>query len=231
MKRKLNKFTWLAVCVALAAVVMQNTLSVSAAEGTGSITVHYHGCTEADVSMNLPGAEFVLYPVGQQQDGIWTLTDDFEGAGISLQGDTASARAEQAGRLYDYAVAQNIPGMSRITDGQGKTTFRNLENGLYLVAQRGALKLADGSMYISSPFLLSVPTEIDGALTNQVVTEPKSGWEGEESPEPVIPPTQPEQPATGDRMPVGAAVLLLLVSGAALSLLAWKNRKKKNAVS
>ena len=55
--------------------------------------------------------------------------------------------------------------------------FGNLKNGLYLVAQTKEVHYGKTERYISDPFLVSIPADIDGSLLYHVTAQPKSAWE------------------------------------------------------
>ncbi len=239
MKRRNNKFKWAALCAALLFSAAVGIPTAHAAEPQGSITVHYHGCSDMEVPIDLPGAEFVLYPVGERQGDCWVLTGAFADAEVSLKNDAASERAEQAQQLYQYAREQGITGTTQTTDDRGQAVFRKLDYGLYLIVQPKAVELGEDGAYMSSPFLLSVPAEISGVLTADIVTEPKCGWEGEETvdPEKPIDPAEPtipsepskptESPTTGDGFSMDLWLTLLAGSGAALTGIWVKGKTKK----
>ena len=146
----------------------------------GSLTIRFHGRTQTNEEISLSGAEFSLYPVGRFLEGNWELLESFQASGISLKAEDASERTKQAKELYAYARKQKIEGMSGQTDSNGIVHFENQEQGLYLVAQVGAVKRENRS-YVSAPFLISIPTKEAEEIFWDVVTEPKSEWTKDDS--------------------------------------------------
>ena len=144
------------------------------AADTGSIKISYHGRTDEE-TIALSKTPFVLYYAGFLNDGEWKLSEEFEGAGVSLENEGASERKKQAERLYAYAVNEKLQGAEQETDEEGMAVFENLEKGLYLIAQTREVKKGKW-FFRSSPFLVSIPGTGYGAEVWEIVTEPKSEW-------------------------------------------------------
>ena len=212
-------------------------LRIYAAENAGSVTIEYHGRTEDDTEINLQGAQFVLYEIGCFQDGKWTLSETFQNAGISLDSQEASDRKVQAEKLYAYAVRKKLQGTIQKTDASGMAIFSNLEEGLYLIAQKEKLPYGESEFFTTPPFLISIPAEVDGKETYCVTVEPKSEWETPEKP------GKPENPSesgsnppekgktpnvkTGDNTQVESLVITLLISSGIICGLLILRRKKE----
>lgn len=144
------------------------------AADTGSIKISYHGRTDEE-TIALSKTPFVLYYAGFWNDGEWKLSEEFQEAGVSLKNGGASERKKQAERLYAYAVNEKLQGTEQETDEGGLTAFENLEKGLYLIAQTREVRKGKW-LFRSSPFLVSVPGDENGAAIWDIVTEPKSEW-------------------------------------------------------
>lgn len=195
--------------VLLLSIVLMGTVGM-AAENTGSISIMYSGQNQEGGKILLSGAEFVLYQVGTMQDGEWVLSEEFGDSGVSLRDDTASGRREQAEKLWDYSVEMNIQGTVKKTDASGKAMFNNLSEGLYLLGQTRELVYGEQEVFGSTPFLISIPTDIDGKTTHQVTIEPKSERKTSELPEE---PSMPRRNVkTGDTVSFGVYVMLLFIS-------------------
>ncbi len=108
-----------AECILLAGVFVPNVICEAADKGT--IQIEYHGRTEKEEEIVLDQAEFICYRIESMQEGQWKMTEDFANAGISLEDETASQRALQAERLYEYAKKNSVHGTS-MQEGQWKMT-------------------------------------------------------------------------------------------------------------
>ena len=106
--------------------------------------------------------------------GGWTLSEDFQGSGVSLENPDSSERKKQAEKLYAYAVQEKLQGREQ-TDEAGITKFGNLEKGLYLIAQTRDVRKGDW-IFRSSPVLISMPGNENDADIWDIVIEPKSEW-------------------------------------------------------
>lgn len=207
------------------------SLEIYAVENAGSVTIEYHGRTKEDAVINLSGAQFVLYEIGGFRDGKWTFSEFFQNAGISLEHESASDRKEQAEELYVYAVKQKLQGKIQKTDTSGAAVFDKLEPGFYLIAQKEELVYGESQVFTTSPFLISIPAEVDGKETYHVTVEPKSEWETPEKPQNPEEPQKTEKPQkpsepesnppekikasnakTGDDTQVEIMVITLLIS-------------------
>lgn len=109
----------------------------------------------------------------------------------------------------DFAAIQQ-------TDTSGTVIFRDLTPGLYLMIR--TKPAPENTAYISEPFLVSIPTVVNGTAAYQVVAEPKYRWDTT-SPEPTVPPSTPNSslPQTGQLwwpLPVmiGLAVALMVAA-------------------
>lgn len=109
--------------------------------------------------------------------------------GVSLHDTSAEARNKQAKQLLEYARKKGISGNQQLTDSTGHTVFSNLNEGMYLITQMGSVKNGNDT-FESAPFLVSVPSDIDGYLMYDVKVEPKVTWLTNN-----VPPSVPEKPS------------------------------------
>ena len=165
------------------------------AENVGSIQIEYHGRTQENEEVVFANADFSVFFVGKMEDGKWMLAGDFGNAGVSLEGIESSEKNEQAKQLYNYAVRQSIQGNALKTDENGIAMIGGLEQGLYLIAQTKVWTDEKQGSYQASPYLISIPEEIDGSYIWDVVTKPKSEWITEA-------PQHPEMPDIMSVLPV-----------------------------
>ena len=162
-------------------------------------------------------------------DGKWTLAGDFGNAGVSLEGIESSEKNEQAKQLYNYAVRQSIQGNALKTDENGIAMIGGLEQGLYLIAQTKVWTDEKQGSYQASPYLISIPEEIDGSYIWDVVTKPKSEWITEAPQHPEMPDKNTETEKTegaktGDTSSAALSLLLLIFSSGAFIILCRKRR-------
>ncbi len=120
------------------------------------------------------GAELTAYRVADAESKNSNLTftyteafADFGGAPEELQS------AKDSEHLADYAKKNGISGTKAVTDSSGCAVFEDLPLGLYLVAQT---KSAEG-FSDCSPFLVSLPTEENGAWVYETDATPKTDVE------------------------------------------------------
>lgn len=160
--------------------------TVSYAEGrTGDIDLDYEGRTDYDDDVILEGAKFIIYPVKYVENGELVWRDEFAKCGISMDDSSSEAREEQAKNLYAYAKKHDIPGVIYITDKKGCIEINDLAEGIYLLAQTE--KVEEGvDEFMSDPFLVMIPTEVDGKMEWDVDIDPKASWVSHNG-EPVYP--------------------------------------------
>ena len=70
----------------------------------------------------------------------------------------------------------------------GRTSFGKLKEGIYLLAQIGNVE-SDTDKFESAPFLVNIPSEINGNVEYNVTIEPKAEWFSPETP-----PNNPDKP-------------------------------------
>ncbi len=141
-------------------------LPAKAAAGTGSIQVTLKSGEEP-----VTGGTVTLYRVGDKIPEGYRIVDAF-GGGIVHQKDALSPHLAQW-----LAQMEGEVGMTRILDADGKASFSNLEEGLYLLIQNETR----ADFFPILPFLMMLPHEGQWNLeaypfTQQVYTDsPRTG--------------------------------------------------------
>ena len=117
---------------------------------------------------------------------------------MSLGDTSAEAREKQAKRLFGYAEKSNISGTTQVTDDLGHASFAELEERIYLLAQMGNAECGIDK-FESAPFLVNIPSEINGNVEYNVTIEPKAEWVSPTK-QPITP-TNPDKPIPTDPTP------------------------------
>lgn len=132
------------------------------------IEFHYDGKPVA-------GAEFWVYRIGEfSEDGTMTLTGDFAGYPVEINGLSDTELQKAVKTLYDYAQMDGLtPDHGVITDENGFASLTDLAQGLYLLAGR-TLK-QDGWMYLMEPQLVTLPGKltVESEWDYHVTVQPK----------------------------------------------------------
>ncbi len=121
---------------------------------------------------SIPHAVFSIYQVGEIKENHgnaeYVLMKDFKESGEKLREITSE---KQAKRLVAYVKEKKLEGIEKTADSKGNVVFHELQTGLYLVQQKGAVE----GYYPISPFLVSVPMrKMDGSgWTYDVDASPK----------------------------------------------------------
>ena len=171
------------------------------------------------------GGELTLYRIGDvsEDDGDYgfAVSSAFAATGAVFDAETlasASASAELAGELADFAVQQGVSGTVAAVGEGGETLFEGLEPGLYLAVQTEA---SDGFEPVD-PFLVSVPMFEDGSYVYDVDASPKVSTL---VPAPEPPASQEPQTPMGDKLPqtgqLNWPIPVLAVAGLALFTFGW----------
>lgn len=98
----------------------------------------------------------------------YTLKDEFSTLGITpdnLANDLSVQRSEQ---IYKFVLDNGIIGQVLATNEQGAADFENIENGLYLVFERGGQTLS------FRPYLVAIPADADTNPQYSVYSVPKT---------------------------------------------------------
>ena len=218
-----------------------SAIHAEAGSRTESIQIIYKGRNSSDKEVTLSRAKFSIFPIQYIKNDELIWEDGFKDSDISLQDTSAEAREKQAKQLFEFAKENNISGLMQETDTSGRTSFGELNEGIYLLAQIGNVE-SGTDKFESAPFLVNIPSEINGSVEYNVMIEPKAEWVSPETPpnnpdKPKDPtPSKPDKPntiqkimntvKTGDTTNIGAWFLIALVSlGLIVGL--YKKRKMK----
>ena len=151
--RILNRITaWVLLCLLLLSVT---TPTAFAAGDNNELSVHY-----TYDGVPFPEVRFHLFKVGAvASDGTLSLTGDFSGYPVVVNGQSSSGLQIAADTLYGYIQRDQIqPNQSVETNPYGYVTFSSLARGLYLVA--GQPCNIDGTLYQTQPQLIAVTEDL-----------------------------------------------------------------------
>ena len=213
----------------LMSVLFGSLFQVHAESRMGSIDIDYKGRTDTREEIVLSGAKFEIIPIQYVENGNWAWKSSFEDCGISLNDTSAEARNKQAKQLLEYARKKGVSGTKQLTDSMGQALFNELNEGMYLVFQIGSVKNGNDT-FESAPFLVSIPSDIDGYLVYDVKVEPKVTWITDNAP-----PTVPEKPSeknppentnTGVRVKRMTWIVLALCSFGIIVILGRRLKRK-----
>ena len=152
----------------------------------GSIQIIYKGRNSSDKEVILSGAKFSIFPIQYMKNDELVWEDGFKDSDISLQDTSAEAREKQAKQLFAFAKENNISGLMQEIDTSGRTSFGELDEEIYLLAQIGNVE-SGTDKFESAPFLVNIPSEINGNVEYNVTIEPKAEWVSSETPPSQIP--------------------------------------------
>lgn len=141
-------------------------------QDVGSLTIELI-IQEPQGIKSISGAGFEIWKIGNirptgQAD--YELLEAYSSLGIDIEGLTSSKNKEVAERLLNH-VPQ--PGIRATTNSQGKAVFNGLESGLYLICQYSSNASA-ANYNKAGPFLVSVPSYVDGVWVYDIITRPKT---------------------------------------------------------
>ena len=122
-----------------------STIHAEAGSRTGSIQIIYKGRNSSDKEVALSGAKFSIFPIQYMKNDELVWENGFKDSGISLQDTSAEAREKQAKQLYAFAKENDISGLMQETDSSGRTSFGELDEGIYLIAQKHSQKSSEES--------------------------------------------------------------------------------------
>lgn len=154
--KQLHRFLLVLLCVLL---LCQTVLAVSC-----SLRVTL---TESD-GTPVPDIGIELCQVAAFDGERFSLTQEFEALGLSAEELAANPTVELAEQVNQYVLSAEIEGTILATNGRGWVDFTALEEGVYLVFERG-------NQYVSfQPYLITLPTEQDGQLYYNIHSTPKA---------------------------------------------------------
>lgn len=179
MKKKILKQIALFLVLLTGMTVLSEGIT-AAAEGLGSVQLNYP----------LPDTLFEFYLVGKWDDsGKFSMTQNFVGIPIEPEEMDNESLVQAAAALSDRVEEKEIaPEFFGRTDGEGKLTVSNMEEGCYLITGESGVK--GDVFYFPSPALFSVPQHIDGQIVYAIQMEAKYEMkEPTPTPEPTATPT------------------------------------------
>ena len=160
-----------------------STIHADSVSRKGSIQIVYKGRNESNQEVSLSRANFSIYQVQYMSHDTLIWKDGFKDAHVSLEDTSAQSREKQAKQLYEYAQKKGISGLTQETNALGRMSFSNLDQGIYLIVQKGYVE-SGKSQFESAPFLVSIPSLADGSVEYSVKVEPKAEWVKPEQPKP-----------------------------------------------
>lgn len=155
MKNKIERFVSVFLC-AVCILAFSSVAGTVFAKDKLSLTLEF-----IDDGEPISGAEFELYYIaGIDENGKFSLTDEFSGYPVDISGADADALKSAAQTLAGYIKRDKLtPIDSGTTNENGLLVFptgeNNLENGLYLVIGKSFKK--DGYTYKTEPVLVALP--------------------------------------------------------------------------
>ncbi len=115
----------------------------------------------------IPYFNVELLPVTTVEGGQQVLLPEYEALGITAE-ELGALTAEQAERVYQYVRAEEINSWSVTTSSVGVADFGVLDQGIYLVFDRG------DQSYTFPPYLVALPAETSTGPLYHVNSEPKT---------------------------------------------------------
>lgn len=119
----------------------------SAFAATGSLRV-----TVLDQEVPVQDIAVELCFVADREGDTYTLTEDFADLHLLPEEMVQMFSVEQAEQAYQYVIQKELEGTILLTDGEGNADFHSLNDGLYLVFERGSQAVA------FRPYLITIPT-------------------------------------------------------------------------
>lgn len=149
--------------------------------------------------------QFTAWRIGEAklQEGMlrYVFTEEFAESGGDLSNLKADGLIE---KLENYAISNNVQGITQKADSSGMVCFQNLPTGLYLLKQD---VIAEGYEAVSS-FFVTVPIEnlSGGEWVYNVDASPKAEFMKPEEPTPDPDPSLPQTGQLNWPIPILAAV-------------------------
>lgn len=116
----------------------------------------------------IAGISVELCCVAAMEDGEFVLTEEFAQLEFSAKELAQQATVEMAQGVWQYVLANELGGTVLATSERGWADFAALEEGVYLVFERG------GQAVSFQPYLVSLPTEQDGQMYYNIHSAPKA---------------------------------------------------------
>ncbi len=174
-----------------------------------------------DITMTLYKIGSVRYDTGAV---FFDFDSSFSGAGIDISDTrTASEWIDAAKKLSDMVSSQKISGETKVSDENGKISYTDLAQGIYLLVQTKA----DDTVTIS-PMLLTVPFMEDGTWVYDIASYPKLSTKTKPTvtPAPTVTPNKPVN--TGDNSMIILWSEIFIGAVAAMLITVYVFRKRLN---
>lgn len=168
----------------------------------GNLTIKFH-YNDDQTSTPIEGANITIYKVAdlleRYHTAIYTPSGDF--TGISLDHFDLTTDQVLAQQLYDSIAKKSSHGMTTTTDKTGQAYYKDLDVGLYLVAETGQSGMA-AEYSTFAPYLVSVPFPVPNAdghgneWNYDFVSEPKAEIKKKEHPQKKKKKKKPKSPTS-----------------------------------
>lgn len=158
-------FMFLAVAAVVAGLLIPAQLKAADSynkDRKGSITINLDDVKQGDKVTNKGGVSVNIYQIASvSQDNMnlsFDIVSSLVSTGVDVNDITTSDKNLNAAKKLTAAIAKSgISAVTKKTDSNGKVSFTNLAQGMYLVEEK------DGASYGTfSPFLVAVPYMEDG---------------------------------------------------------------------
>lgn len=159
LRKKVCKWT------ALVLMLMMLSLDTAVAVGPCSLTVRL----KSDEGVVCDAVSVEVRRVAGTVDGKFVLDEEFASLNVDLNGMTDSASVDAAGLIHQHLVQSGLSGAVAVTNGFGEALFPDLQEGIYLVFERGGQKVT------FLPYLIALP---DGRVRD-VASDPKVSERGD----------------------------------------------------
>lgn len=164
---KYSKYILTLLAVAAMAVGLLMPAQIKAADSynkdkKGSITINLDDVKQGDSVTNKAGVSVSIYQVASiSHDGVnisFDIVSSLESTGVDVNDITTSDKNLNAAKKLTTVIDNSgISAVTKKTDSNGKVSFTNLAQGMYLVEEK------DSASYgMFSPFLVAIPYMEDG---------------------------------------------------------------------
>ena len=187
---KYSKYILTLLAVAAMAVGLLMPAQIKAADSynkdkKGSITINLDDVKQGDSVTNKAGVSVSIYQVASiSHDGVnisFDIVSSLESTGVDVNDITTSDKNLNAAKKLTTVIDNSgISAVTKKTDSNGKVSFTNLAQGMYLVEEK------DSASYgMFSPFLVAIPYMEDGQnwiydveyLSHVQIGENLIGWD------------------------------------------------------
>lgn len=166
--RKINrKKQFLQHCLVafLTVIMLLGSVKAFAVEKPCSLTINI---TSSDNTVVESSLSIGLCKIASLNGEKYELTDFFADSGISIECISNKTSSNHYTEIYRYITENNIPYETAVTNSENSAVFSNLDEGIYLVFCEHSQSLT------FSPYIVFLPSDINGNLTYDVISEPKT---------------------------------------------------------